>query len=205
MAELTHLSTHRTPIRDQVARHLMIAILILTVWLGPLVPALPARAETARSAPGPSDPAEVQAFFDGLIGAQMGASRIAGVAVIVVKGGKVLFEKGYGYSDMDNRTPVDPEKTLFRTASVSKLFTWTAVMQLVEQGRLDLNTDINAYLKEWKIPATYPQPITLANLMAHTAGFEDKGLGAYVAARDYHPLGDYLKNNMPGRVRPPGE
>jgi CubicO group peptidase (beta-lactamase class C family) len=205
MAELTHFSTNRTPIRDQVARQLMIAILILTVWLGLLVPALPARAETTRSAPGPSDPAEVQAFFDGLIGAQMGASHIAGVAVIVVKDGKVLFEKGYGYSDVDSRTPVDPEKTLFRAGSVSKLFTWTAVMQLVEQGRLDLNTDINAYLKEWKIPATYPQPITLANLMAHTAGFEDKGLGAYVAARDYRPLGDYLKNNMPARVRPPGE
>ena len=183
----------------------MVAIILLIVWLGLVVPAHPVRAETTRSAPGPSDPAEVQAFFDGLIGAQMNANHIAGVTVIVVKDGNVLFEKGYGYADVDNRTPVDPEKTLFRCGSVSKLFTWTAVMQLVEQGRLDLNTEINTYLKELKIPATYPQPITLANLMAHTAGFEDKGLGAYVAASDYRPLGDYLKNYMPARVRPPGE
>jgi CubicO group peptidase (beta-lactamase class C family) len=84
----------------------------------------------------------------------------------------VLFEKGYGYSDMTARTAVGPDKTLFRIGSTSKLFTWTAVMQLVEQGKLDLDADINGYL-DFKIPARDGKPITLRNIMTHTAGFEE--------------------------------
>ena len=61
--------------------------------------------------------------------------------------------------------------------SVSKLVTWTAVMQLVEQGKLDLHTDVNQYLDTLQIPATHPAPITLTHLMTHTGGFEDRGFG----------------------------
>ena len=81
---------------------------------------------------------------------------------LVVKDGKVLFSRGYGYSDVEKKTPVSPDSTLFRPGSISKLFTWTAVMQLVEQNKLDLDRDINTYL-DFKIPATFPQPITLAS------------------------------------------
>jgi CubicO group peptidase (beta-lactamase class C family) len=97
---------------------------------------------------------------------------VAGAVVVVVKDGAVLFEKGYGYSDMTARTAVGPDKTLFRIGSTSKLFTWTAVMQLVEQGKLDLDADINGYL-DFKIPARDGKPITLRNIMTHTAGFEE--------------------------------
>ena len=95
---------------------------------------------------------------------------------------------------------------MFRIGSVSKLFTWTAVMQLVEQGKLDLDADVNTYLKEFKIPQTYPQPVTLKHLMTHTAGFEDHVLGLFGRdAASLEPLGKLLAREMPSRVRPPGE
>ncbi len=89
----------------------------------------------------------------------------------------MLAQKGYGYSDVKTRKPVDPELTLFRPGSISKLFTWTAVMQQVEQGKLDLDADVNKYL-DFEIPPRDGQPITLRNIMTHTAGFEEqlKGL-----------------------------
>src|SRR5215210_7028519 len=121
---------------------------------------------------GPTDPAELEDFLDEELGREMEQHHIAGAAVSVVKDGEVFFAKGYGSADLENSIPVDPERTSFRIGSVTKLFTWTAVMQLAEQGKLDLDTDINTYL-DFRIPNTYPQPITLKDLMNHTAGFED--------------------------------
>ena len=118
--------------------------------------------------------AELAAFLDGVMAANLRDKHVAGATVAVVKDGALLFAKGYGYSDVAHRTPVDAERSLFRIGSTSKLFTWTAVMQLVEQGKLDLDTDVNRYL-DFKIPATYPQPITLRHIMTHTPGFEEDG------------------------------
>ena len=131
------------------------------------VPTAPSQAQ------GPTDPAELEAFLDELFAKEMEEYHIAGAAVSVVKDGKLFFAKGYGYADLENGIPVDPEQTIFRIGSVGKLFTWTAVMQLVEQGKLDLDADINTYL-DFRIPDTYPQPITLKHLMTHTSGFEDR-------------------------------
>jgi CubicO group peptidase (beta-lactamase class C family) len=154
---------------------------------------------------GPGDPAEVEAFMDGLMAAEMSENHVPGAVVVVVRDGKVLFSKGYGYADLAARTPVDPEKTLFRPGSVSKLFVWTSVMQLVEQGKLALDADVNDYL-DFKIPATYPEPITLKTLMSHTPGFEDKGEDLFVLEPEkIISLEAYLKKNLPARVFPPGE
>jgi CubicO group peptidase (beta-lactamase class C family) len=98
---------------------------------------LPAQAASG----GPSDPAELGAFMDGQMAALMSDKHVAGAVVVVVKDGEVLFSKGYGYADLETRVPVDPEKTLFRPGSVSKLFVWTSVMQLVEQGKLSLDAE----------------------------------------------------------------
>jgi len=153
---------------------------------------------------GPTDPAEMAAFFDGMMLSTLESEHIAGVTLVVVKDGAVFFSKGYGYADVEKRIPVDPETTLFRIASISKLFTWTAVMQLVEQGKLDLNADINTYL-DFEIPATYPEPITLKHLLTHTPGFEDLYYGMDAAtAEDLLPIGDWLKLHVPARVRPAG-
>jgi len=153
---------------------------------------------------GPVDPAEMESFFDGVMLSNTDAKHIAGAAIVIVKDGEILFSKGYGHVDVERGIPVDPESTIFRVGSVSKLFTWTAVMQLVEQGKLDLDADINTYL-DFEIPATYPEPITLKNLMSHTPGFEDSAYEMQAASPEkmIH-LGEWLKTHIPARVRPAG-
>ena len=158
-----------------------------------------------NQAQGPTDPAEMEEFMDDLIARQMEENHIAGAAVAVVKDGQLFFSKGYGYADLANQIPVDAEQTMFKLGSITKLFTWTAVMQLVEQGKLDLNADINTYL-DFSIPDSYPQPITLSHLMTHTSGFED--IHADMVKLDEENLApprEWLVSHIPARVRPPGE
>lgn len=160
---------------------------------------------TGSSQQGPTDPAEMKAFLDEELGREMEKYHIAGAAVSVVKDGQLFFAKGYGYADLENKIPVDPEQTMFRIGSVGKLFTWTAVMQLVEQGKLDLDEDIKDYL-DFRIPDTYPQPITLKHLMTHTSGFDDRLLESLVSdADDQVSTREWLISNMPARARPPGD
>lgn len=143
-------------------------------------------------------------FLDGLIPQQLKRNDIAGAVVIVVKDGKVLFQKGYGYADVKNKTPMLPDRTLFRPGSVSKLFTWTAVMQQVEQGKIDLDRNVNDYL-DFKIPDTFPQPITMRNLMTHTAGFEESVKDLIMGpGRKTGSIGEYLRTHIPQRVYAPG-
>ena len=148
--------------------------------------------------------ADVHAFLDGFMPMQLERENIAGAVVLIVKNGTVFFAQGYGYSDADKKTPVAADATLFRPGSISKLFTWTAVMQLVEQGKLDLDRDINEYL-DFKIPAKFGKPITLRNIMTHTPGFEEqiKDLineeGAPIATLKQH-----LSEHIPERIFPPG-
>jgi CubicO group peptidase (beta-lactamase class C family) len=147
----------------------------------------------------------MEAFLDKELGKEMEKRHIAGAAVSVVKDGKLFFAKGYGDADLKKGDPVDPERTTFRIGSVTKLFTWTAVMQLAEQGKLDLNADVNTYL-DFRIPDTYPQPITLKDLMTHTAGFEDRYYERLAKdPNDLLPPRGWLVSHMPTRVRPPGE
>jgi len=148
--------------------------------------------------------ADVSAFLDGIMPEQLAREDIAGAVVLVVKDGKVLFTKGYGYADIEKKIPVTPDGTLFRPGSVSKLFTWTAVMQLVEQGKLDLDRDVNDYL-DFKIPATYAKPITLRNIMTHTPGFQETTKDMWLSSpKELVPIGDYVKAHIPARIFPPG-
>ena len=147
---------------------------------------------------------DVNAWLDGFMSYSLAKDDIAGAVVVVVKDGQILTQKGYGYADVASHKPVDPAKTLFRPGSVSKLFTWTAVMQLVEQGKLDLDKDVNAYI-DFKIPPYQGKPITLRNIMTHTAGFEEviKDLIAH-DPKALMPLGTYVKTHLPERVFAPG-
>ena len=147
---------------------------------------------------------DLEAFLDGLMPLQLKRGDIAGAVVAVVKNGKVLFARGYGYADVAGKRPVSSEDTLFRPGSISKLFTWTAVMQLVEQGKLDLDRDVNDYL-DFKIPNTFPQPIRLRNILTHTSGFAETAKDLFVKdARDMKPLGTYLADHIPNRIFSPG-
>jgi CubicO group peptidase (beta-lactamase class C family) len=150
-------------------------------------------------------PAELELFIDGVIAGQRESLDFAGAVVVVVADGRIYFAKGYGYSDRERETTVDPHRTLFRIGSVSKLFTATAVMQLRERGKLTLDTDINQYLRAVKVPPTTPEPITLAHLLAHSAGFEDRSLGLFSHdPSSVKPLVITLSRELPQRVRPPG-
>ncbi|HTP67778.1 MAG TPA: serine hydrolase domain-containing protein [Dongiaceae bacterium] len=197
---------------------LCIALGAIALWFGslyaqaPKSPAAPPPApkETSTSAAAQSTAAhelteaDLSAFLDGYLPPQLAQDDVAGAVICVVKDGKVLFVKGYGFSDVEKRVPVTPDNTLFRPGSISKLFTWTSVMQLVEQGKLDLNKDVNEYL-DFKIPEAFGKPITLANIMTHTSGFEETARDLFVAKESQmQSLGDYLKAHIPARIFPPG-
>ncbi|KQZ69024.1 serine hydrolase [Sphingopyxis sp. Root214] len=147
---------------------------------------------------------DVDAWLDGYMPYALKRGDAAGAVVVVVKDGKVLTQRGFGYADVGSRRPVDPETTLFRQASVSKMITWTAVMQLVEQGKIDLDRDINTYL-DFKIPAFQGKPVTMRNLMTHTGGFDEvqRGLNSY-DPKKIPSLGDALKRQVPHRIYAPG-
>jgi CubicO group peptidase (beta-lactamase class C family) len=165
--------------------------------------ATPAKSAALQGAPLTAD--DVNAWLDGFMPYAIESGDIAGAVVVVVKDGQVLTQRGFGYADVAKRVPVDPETTLFRTGSVSKLTTWTAVMQLVEQGKLDLDADVNRYL-DFKIRPYEGKPITLRNIMTHTAGFQESVRRLISDSEgDMQPLGTYVKDNQPDRIFPPGE
>jgi len=167
-------------------------------------PSPPAPASQAAGPPHELTASDLEAFLDGIVPRQIDRDNIAGAVVAVVAGDRVIFEKGYGYADLEKRTLVSPQTTLFRPGSISKLFTWTAVMQLVEQRKLDLDRDINQYL-DFPIPATFPEPITLRHVMTHTAGFEEVIKDLFVGTPEQlRPLREYLVSHLPRRIFAPG-
>lgn len=159
----------------------------------------------ARGTAAPMTPQDLSAFFDGIVPYAIHRDGIAGSVIVVVRGDRILFARGYGYSNLDKRTPVVADQTMFRPGSVSKLFTWTAVMQQVQAGKIDLDADVNTYL-DFKVPPKFGKPITMRNLMTHTPGFEETILDLFVDKPDeLYPLRDYLIKRMPNRIYPPGE
>ena len=147
---------------------------------------------------------DVNAWLDGYMPYALHSGDLAGAVVAVVKDGQVLSARGYGYADIAKRTPVDPYRTLFRPGSVSKLVTWTAVMQQVEAGKIDLDADVNKYL-DFTIPAYGGKPITMRQIMTHTAGFEEQA--KYLIAGDaahMYSLEAFVKHWTPRRIYAPG-
>jgi CubicO group peptidase (beta-lactamase class C family) len=150
------------------------------------------------------DSQDLEAWMDGYLPYALERARIPGAVVVVVRGNQVVLEKGYGFADVAKRAPVRAETTLFRPGSVAKLFTWTAVMQQVEAGKIDLDKDVNAYL-DFKIPPFEGKPVTMRNIMTHTAGFEESL--RYLASSDARallPLKRLMPLSLPDRVYAPG-
>jgi len=147
---------------------------------------------------------DLESFFDGILPLQLERSDVAGASVLVMQNGDALLEKGYGYADLKTKKPVDPATTIFRLASISKLFTWISVMQLEEQGKLDLDVDVNRYL-DFQIRPGFGQPITLRNLMTHTGGFEEEGRDViFTDPKLAITLRKFLIRNQPERLFAPG-
>lgn len=150
------------------------------------------------------DAAGVESFLDNYLPKAMAARHIPGLVITIVKGGEPLVTKGYGVADIKTGRPVNPNRTLFDVQSVSKLFVSAAVMVARTEGAVRLHVNINRYLKGFRIPATYKTPITLASLMTHTSGLQDRGIG--ISARtpaQVQPLGKYLARTLTRRVAPP--
>ena len=186
-------------------RGLLAAVINLLIF--PMASAL--AAETPAPAPAETPvavsltAADADAWLDGYLPYALKTGDIAGAVVAIVKNGEVLTERGYGYADVAAKKPVDPKLTLFRPGSVSKLFTWTAVMQLVEAGKIDLDADVNQYL-DFKIPAREGKPVTMRNLMQHTAGFEEQAKGIITENPKAPGFEALLKAWVPERVFAPG-
>lgn len=169
-------------------------------------PEAPIDSSQTQAAPGLDNPQELEAFLDSFLPQEMNQDHVLGGVVSVAKDGQIFFAKGYGFTNPDRTTPVIADRTLFRVASLSKLFTDTAIMQLYERGLLDLNTDINQYLQAFKIQNHYERPITAANLMTQTDGTTQRLLGIVApSASEMTPLEEFISNRMPPFIFPPGE
>jgi CubicO group peptidase (beta-lactamase class C family) len=152
--------------------------------------------------------ADLESFVDGVVRDRMARDHIAGVTIAVVQNGQVVLKKGYGVASLKDGRRVDPDKTLFRVGSISKTFTWIALMNEVEAGRMRLDTPINIYLPE-KLQLKdqgKKTPVRLRDLMTHTPGFEDRVLGQLFERdpRRERSLEQYLRQERPNRVREPG-
>lgn len=158
----------------------------------------------ASTRPHEMTPSDVEAFLDGIVPQQLQREDIAGAVIVIVKNGTVLFAKGYGYADVKSRVPVSPTSTLFRPGSISKTFTWTAIMQLVEQGKIKLDADVNDYL-DFQVPHTFGRPVTVRNLMTHTPGFEEVVKGLMASRPDELPsLQAFVTTHRPNQIFAPG-
>jgi CubicO group peptidase (beta-lactamase class C family) len=174
---------------------------VAALWLlATMVVAVPAKSQEQGHALTAQD---LEAWLDGYLPYALQTGDIAGAEIAVVKDGQVLAERGYGYADVAKRTAVDPKLTLFRPGSVSKLVTWTAVMQLVEQGKIDLDGDVNQYL-DFKIAPFEGKPVTMRNLMQHTAGFEEQVKGIITYDPKSETYDKLLKHWVPHRIFAPG-
>lgn len=162
-------------------------------------------APEAQAAEGAVSAAELEAFLEPFMREQMKELHAPAAVLSFVQNGRLVFSKGWGVTDLDSPQPIHPDQTVFRMASISKVFTTTAIMQLVERGLVDLEADVNDYLTYIEIREAFNQPVRIWHLMTHTAGFEDRVVGIAARHSEDRSLRRYLKENQPYRVMPPGE
>lgn len=182
-------------------------VLALSAFALCLVPAQAVGAGGGKTAQtGPADPVEIEAFVDDFWADNMQPLDIPGAVFILVKEGQILFAKGYGLADVEQHKPVDPGETLFAIGSVSKAITASAVMQLVERGKLRLDDPVDSYLTSLQIGERCSQSVTTHHLLTHTAGFDERVMGAFVTSADQLiPLAEYVARELPPCIRPPGQ
>ncbi|WP_329244433.1 serine hydrolase [Actinoallomurus sp. NBC_01490] len=160
---------------------------------------------TPATAASRTDLRGVGALVDGIVPGQLVRERIPGAAVTVVAGGRTVFGKGYGLADVERHVPVSADRTEFFTGSMAKTITANAVLRLAADGKLDLNADVNTYLRRFRIPDAYPgRPVRVRDLLTHTAGFEDDVLGRSWDDPAKVPSLERIARRVPARVRPPG-
>jgi CubicO group peptidase (beta-lactamase class C family) len=148
---------------------------------------------------------EFASFIDGFFAGIPKSMLAPGLSFVAVRDGEVVYIKGYGVSDTKSESPVQPDRTMFRVGAISSLVTATALMQLAERGRLGLDEDVNSYLRRWRLPGNFAEPVTLRHLLTHTAGFDCKALEIRApTSADERGYGARLQKKMPERFAPPG-
>ncbi len=152
------------------------------------------------------DAAALQRDLAGVVAEEMAPRHLVGAVVVVVDREGVILAEGYGHADLDQQTSVRPEYTTFRAASVSKLFTTTAVMQLVERGSIDLDLELAAYIEGLELPRRDGRPITPRHLLTHSAGLSEGFIGSQARTRaEWLSLRDYLGRGLPAQFAAAGE
>ncbi|UNC92320.1 serine hydrolase domain-containing protein [Candidatus Contubernalis alkaliaceticus] len=153
----------------------------------------------------PFDYEEFEEFIDTFFEEKMKEYHVPGAAFVLVKDGSTFISKGYGYADLESNIPVEVDKTLFRVASVSKTFTILGVLQLAERGLVDLDKNVDTYLKSLKINNSSNEPVMVSHLLTHTDGFETRDLNTFSYTSDQmNPLGQLLKRELKSPVQKPG-
>lgn len=169
-----------------------------------LAPAATAQAQRAATYTVPAARiAGLAEFVDGVMAQQLATREVAGAVVTVVYRGKILFARGYGFQDVDKGLAVDPRSTLFRPGSVSKMFTWSALLQQVELGRVSLDADVNTYI-DFRIPEYQGKPVRVRDLLQHTPGMSDTGGLTAPSPDKITPYPEWLKARIPQRLWPAG-
>ncbi len=197
--------------RNQKTTLRLLAFAILaTILLFPITASANAKATAVSSQPqtnnGLPNSAELEAFLDDYLAEQMAEHHIPGAVITFVKDGEVFLSKGYGYADLDSQTPFDPKQTILTTASIGKALTAVGVLQLAEQGKIDLQEDVTLYLGPVTLPQNQAEPLTFHHLLTHTDGFEARMIGsAALTEADLDPLADLLNEYMPAQPYAPGE
>ncbi len=181
----------------------LIAVLTLALSVGANTTTCKIQAQVAQS--NLADSKDLGAFLDPIFAEQMTKLHIPGAVISVVKDGKIVFTKGYGVTDIEKKTPVVPDKTIFRIGSITKVFTATAVMQMTDRKKIKLTDDVNKYLTGVTVPATFSQSITFHDLLTHTSGLDEISPGRRTSDENkVVPLGEFLKTRIVRRA-PPGE
>ncbi|WP_044640128.1 serine hydrolase [Risungbinella massiliensis] len=159
-----------------------------------------------ESIPNIRNPQELQKFVDTFFQQNLKTNHVPGAVISIVKDGKIQLMRGYGYADLEKKIPVIADKTVFRVGSIAKNLTATAVMQLVEQGKLDLHKDVNHYLTDLKMENGFQEPITLHHLLTHTAGLDEWVYDVQAMnPNQQKTLAEYLSHSQPHPIRPPGQ
>ncbi|WP_245947947.1 serine hydrolase [Paenibacillus sambharensis] len=199
------LNADSKPKVSRLFRRAAAGLLALSLLTAPMA-AFAAAAPPAAAA-GPTDPKEVEAFADSFFETPEIKDKLTGAAFTVVAEGNVVLNKGYGYADVESRLPVKPDKTMFRMASVSKLFTATALMQLVEEGKVSLDDEVEKYLNGITFTNKTGKPLLIRHLLTHTTGFEftdSVAVPSEQTGADYS-LEQFIKDARPDIVIAPGE
>ena len=148
---------------------------------------------------------KAEAWIDSAFLAGMEEYRVPGTIITIVRGDSLFLNKGYGFADLENQIPIDPEKTGFRVASITKLLTASAIMQLHQKDEIQINDPVDQYLNDVVVNFNYHEPVTFHHLLTHTSGFDNSDINdATKSIEKIIPLNSFINQYMTEQVFPPG-